>query len=131
MFNCESNNYIKTFLYSSNMGSILIMSEKKNVVFRYNKPENYNLVYVNGVYGGITPKGEIFCNFFYEHGVMPKEQIFEITEDGKMGQEVKGDEEQLIIDRDLKAGLIFKPADAELIAKWILDNVGKLRGVKK
>lgn len=36
-----------------------------NVRFVFRKAADYKLYYSNGAYGGLTPHGDIICNFFF------------------------------------------------------------------
>jgi len=103
---------------------------EKHVKFIYNRPDDYEIVYVNGVYGGLTPRGDISCNFFHEHFSIPREEEFEINKDGKMGKQILKRSDVQPINRDLKVGIVFKVEDAESIANWILDKVKASRGEK-
>jgi hypothetical protein len=105
------------------------LSEKKKIRFIYNKPDDYEILYVNGVFGGVTPRGDINCHFFFEYPLIPKAQEFEI-EEGKLGKELVKATNTSPVNRDLKVGIVFKAEDAESIANWILDKVKLLRGEK-
>ena len=111
-------------------GVAIEMSEKKkHVKFIYNVDENYRTVYVNGVYGGITPRGDIHCSFFIEYNAIPEEEAFEVSE-GKLGKKLDQPKEFTLLNRDLRVGLFLKADDAESIANWLLDKVRILRGEK-
>lgn len=103
------------------------MSEKKKIKFIYNRPDDYKIVYTNGVFGGVTPRGDICCNFFFEHPLIPEAQVYEV-EQGKIGKELIKATNTSVVNRDLKVGVVLKVEDAESIAKWILDRVKLLRG---
>lgn len=103
---------------------------EQTVKFIFNKPEEYKIVYVNGIIGSITPRGDICCHLFQEYPCLPAEQEFKVMADGKLGDRVGGEEEVPILNRDLKVGVIFKVEDAEAIANFILDKVKSLKGEK-
>lgn len=111
-------------------GDIEMPKKKMKIRFLYNKPENYQSVFVNGVYGGITAKDDIDCHFFFEHGTLPIEQAFEVKEDGRLGRNLLKEEEIPSLTRDLKVGIVLKVEDAESIANWLLRKVKQVKGEK-
>ena len=48
--------------------------------FKYVIPENLPDCYINGVFGGVTPRGEIHAHFFSERNPIPKEALVEFEE---------------------------------------------------
>ena len=59
------------------------MAEKPNkVTFRYVCPEDLRDLYVNGLYGGITPRGEIYIHFYSERHPIPKKATHKLSDQG-------------------------------------------------
>jgi len=85
---------------------------------------------VNGVYGGITPRGELICHFFCEYTPPPSEEAFPITENGKLGQKEEHVKSEIEFTRELRVGIVLNPIQAESIANWMLDKVGKAKSSK-
>jgi hypothetical protein len=54
------------------------MPKKVNIIYKF--PKDYNPIYVNGAYGGATPKKEIIINFFLERMPIPKEENIEVND---------------------------------------------------
>jgi len=99
------------------------------VKFLYIKPEKYEPVYVNGLFGGMTPRGELLCNFFYEHHDVPEEEHYDV-EDGKLKtdktiqiQRVKPKPSEVIYRRDLRVALIIPAHQVSNMANWMLDKL--------
>jgi len=94
------------------------------VSFEYDIPEDYQIEFVNGVFGGISPRGDIICHFFLERSEIPKEERFRILEDGKIGEllERKPSDEPKKILRELKIGLVLSPQQAASIAQWLAEK---------
>lgn len=57
---------------------------------------------------------------------MPRVVIHEVSPEGKLGQE-KARETESLITREIQVGVVLSPAQAESIAKWILDKVETLK----
>ncbi|MFA5181087.1 MAG: hypothetical protein WC405_07175 [Syntrophales bacterium] len=61
------------------------MGEKPNkITFKYVYPEDLRDLYVNGLWGGVTPRGELYVHFYSERHPIPKKVTHEITEDGAL-----------------------------------------------
>lgn len=92
------------------------------VKFVYITPDNLERHYINGAYGGLSPRGEIVCDFFFEHKNTPS---FEETVDGGESVTVIPGETptSIEISREIKCSIILSPLQAESIAKWILNWV--------
>ena len=65
-------------------------ADKNSIKYKYIFRDDYNPKYANGAYGGLTPRGEISINFFYERPALPNEQIHSI-ENGQIGQLISND----------------------------------------
>jgi len=110
------------------------MEEKrrpKRAKFRYLKPDGYQILAVNGAYGGMTPRGDLMCHFFYEYAPPPSEELLPITEEGKLGPKEEGVKEEVELVRELRVGIVLNPVQAESIANWILDKVGKAKSSER
>lgn len=102
------------------------MSE--NMRFKYVFPDDYNPVYVNGAYGGISPRGEITMNFYLERSPVPREELRTVNSDGTVGDQVKLNPEDLthIIVRYVSAGVIMSPETARLIYTWLGEHLKRI-----
>jgi hypothetical protein len=96
----------------------------KKVKFVYKKSEGYQIHYVNGAFGGITPRGDVLYHLFFEHRDMPAEEEMTI-EEGELKPQEK-DLADIEIIRDLKVGIIMTPEQAENLANWLLSRVDEI-----
>lgn len=99
-----------------------------SVKFVYQKPDDYEMFYSNGVFGGITPRGDVQFNFFNEHADSPNVEHMKIK-DGMIIPDDKESnvEDELAMTRDLKVGIIMMPNQAESFANWLLDKVNEVK----
>lgn len=114
-------------------------SQTRRINFVFKEPSDYQKHYVNGVYGGVTPRGDIHCHFFFEYPVLPEKQLFAVSPEGELGAllltEIEGGVaidpnvplDEAVLTRDLKVGLIMKPDQAESIATWLLEKARSVR----
>ena len=92
------------------------MAEKnKQIIFKYVHPTDLKDLYVNGLWGGVTPRGEIYAHFYSERHPIPKKAVHEIREDGTFNPsgeiETGGDAVRLIqtsIAMDIKTAIAFR-----------------------
>lgn len=104
------------------MASTEEAEQVKNVKFIYNKSDKFNLYYTNGAIGGLTPQGDIICNFYFEYKEVPKEQDAIVRDDKlEMKEDATSTTEIL---RELEVGVIMTPKQAKNLAEWLN---GKIR----
>lgn len=86
-------------------------------------------IYVHGVYGGMTPHGELIAHFYIEYPPVPSEERVPVK-DGQpdidrsvktYGSEIM--EGEALLYRDIKASLIIPPQAIASIANWMLDKL--------
>lgn len=87
---------------------------------------------LHGVFGGVTPQGEIAASFYSERAAIPKEMdmVIAVSENGMGGVGTEGE-------RRGKTGAIrtvtstyYMTADmAENIGKWLLEKAAERRAV--
>ncbi len=102
----------------------------KEAKVTYTKSPDYKLVYVNGVYGGITGKGELRFDFFQEFHPYPEEEILEITDDGKLGAPEPEDSEQFELIREKQIGIVMSMGFAQSLLQWLKDKVETYEKIK-
>jgi len=109
----------------------------KKARFIYNKPDNYTPVYVSGVYGGLTPRGELLCHFFIEYSDLPAEEAFEVK-NNDLVQESKEithrhdrEENEVVFQRDVRTGLIIPAHHLQSIINWMQDKLDKLKEAQR
>lgn len=97
----------------------------------YHKPEDYKPVFVDGIYGGITPRGELICNFFLEYKDIPVEEGIPLVEGvpqfdkASRVERIKHEPEEIVSMRDIRAALIIPVHQISSIANWMLDQLKK------
>ena len=102
--------------------------QAKKVVFTFQKSEDYRVFPVNGVWGGVTPRGDLKLDFFVESH-LPDSVEHSVTPLG-LGPEVQrkpGDRSTTHLTRDVQLGLLISLEHAESIANFILGKVKEAR----
>ena len=98
----------------------------------YLKTKNYRTYHVDGIYGGLTPAGNIYMELFVQRSVTPKVCVHEITQDGILGKEIldKREGKECII-REIESGLIMNLEVAKILRNWIDDKIDKYEKFKE
>lgn len=91
------------------------------IVFKYRFPDDYNPIYVNGAQGGVNPQGEIVINFYFERIGLPINQTQVLNEDGRLGNVIKNDPEDLNHSyvRYVENGVVMNLQTAKSIHDWL------------
>jgi hypothetical protein len=66
------------------------MADKPSkITFKYVCPENLRDLHINGLFGGVTPRDEIYIHFYSERHPIPKKSTHEIDEHGVLSKEAE------------------------------------------
>lgn len=100
----------------------------ENVTIRFKRDDEYRELPVSGIWGGITPQGDLFAELFTERRDTPDMVEMEIDEHGNANEVRRtGDEEYV---RTVLVGLLMKPTLAYSIGEWLIEKA-KLAGIEK
>jgi hypothetical protein len=111
------------------MGGEQTRKERSKIRFVYHTSEDVRPIYVNGAYGGITPKGELICNFFLERMDVPSEEKMPLVKGmpqlDKIERKFRTEREpdEFVMRRDISAVLIIPIQEVANIANWMLDKL--------
>lgn len=95
----------------------------------HDKREDYDILNVNGAWVGVTPRGDILIQFFYEYTDIPDSVTIQISKQGV--KEIGRDPTPPVTVRDFKIGVTLNAAQAEGIAKNILTRVQNVKDMRK
>ena len=108
------------------------MSEERQIKFKYGFPENYNPIYCNGAFGGISTHGEIVANFFLERMPIPNSMTNLVNPDGSLGGVVSVDPDTLdeTVIRHVSTGIVLNEESAKAIHAWLGNQIQELENRK-
>lgn len=92
--------------------------EPRIVKFNYITTNNYRNYVVEGVFGGLTPKGKIYAEFFAEKSQIPRNVKHEINKNGTLGQEIDRQVDEGIV-RQIECGIIMDIDMAVAFRTWL------------
>lgn len=109
----------------------------QKIKYKYIFSKDYNPIYINGAYGGITPKSEIVANFYLERFGIPFSQTYMVDEKGTLGRhpiETNPDDLAKSLVRFVQSGIVLNYEDAITIHRWLgekIEELGKSRKLQK
>ncbi len=99
------------------------------VRFEYLKSPDFRVIHADGVYGGLTPHGQLFISFFSERYPIPTATVFQLEPGGNLGPEVRTEREgRKGIIREIEAGVMVDVETARVIVDWLQ---GKIQEAEK
>ena len=102
--------------------------ENRHIKFRYIFPKDYNPVYCNGAYGGISTRGEIVANFFLERMPIPYSITTPVNEDGTLSGVASTEPEDMneTVIRYISTGIVLTENNAKSIYEWLGNHIQEL-----
>ena len=94
----------------------------KLIEFDYIKSTSFRVVYADGVWGGLTPRGLIAMSFFSERHPIPKKLVHEITDEGTLGKESSRESRAGII-REVDVEVLMDLAMAKSFRSWLDEKI--------
>lgn len=102
------------------------MDKPQKIKFRFEKDDDYRIIPVNGVWGGTTPRGDIFVELFHESLPLPKEVTHAMSPDGRLGQEIERKPADPV-HRTVFVGMALTAEHAESIGIWLQQKALQVR----
>ena len=100
----------------------------RRIAFDYIKSQIFRVVRADGAIGGITPSGHIHFALYSERQAIPRREVYEVSEGGKLGNRIDAETvSRNSIVRELECDVICNVDTAERIGKWLLNHVKTIR----
>ncbi len=90
----------------------------KTVDVHYIKTLNYRSYHADGIFGGLTPSGKVYMEFFIQRLPTPQVIEYNVTPDRTIGDEVKRTGKKGFI-REIEAGLVMDISVAKILKNWL------------
>ena len=107
------------------------MADKPNkITFKYVCPEDLRDLHVNGLFGGVTPRDEIYIHFYSERHPIPKKATHTLDEEGvpskEAEMEVGGDVVRLV-----QASITLDISTAIAMRDWLNEKINFISASKE
>lgn len=100
------------------------------ITFKYVYPEDLRDLYINGLYGGVTPRGEIYIHFYSERHPIPKKATHNLDEQGvpskEADMEIGGDVVRLV-----QASIALDISTAIAMRDWLNERINYINASQK
>lgn len=94
----------------------------KDIQIHYIKTSSYRTYHVDGAYGGLTPNGNIYCEFFVERNVTPQSITYGIDKTGRLGKLKKKTGKKGLV-REIECGISISIRTAFALKNWLEDKI--------
>ncbi|MBF0510556.1 MAG: hypothetical protein HQK57_16755, partial [Deltaproteobacteria bacterium] len=95
------------------------------IKFDYIKGSYYRVVHVDGVMGGVTPRGDmIHLALWNERWPIPQQMAYRLEQDGQLGPELTDERiSRDAIVREVELGMLMSVGTAKLIRDWLDEQI--------
>lgn len=101
------------------------------VKFDFIKSSLFRVVHADGIFGGMTPKGDIFMSFFSERFPIPTSVVHELKPSGELGPEVRSEREgRKGLLREVEVGVYCDLEVAKAVHKWLAEKIADAEKVR-
>ena len=94
----------------------------KEILIHYIKTSSYRTYHVDGAYGGLTPQGGIYCEFYVERNVTPKTISYGVDNKGRLGVPKKTTGKEGFV-REIECGIALDVKTARALRNWLDDRL--------
>src|SRR5450759_3086051 len=96
--------------------------EIKQITFKYVLPEDLRDLYVNGLYGGVTPRNELYVHFYSERHAIPKKTTHEIDTNDTLGAELATEKGGDVV-RLVQTSIMMDVGTAIVFRNWLNEKI--------
>ena len=101
---------------------------KPSLEFHFLKTQSYRTYHVDGAFGGVTPRGGLYVEFYIERLATPKLIVQELNSDGTLGEMVSSDGKKGII-REIECGIALDLGGAKALNEWLSNKITELESL--
>ena len=99
------------------------MEEKPTkITFKYVYPEDLRDLYINGIFGGATPRKEIYAHLYSERHPIPKTVVHSVEQNGMLGPEEKTEKGGDIV-RFVQTSIVMDLNTAIAFRDWLSQRI--------
>jgi len=105
------------------------ISEVREINFDYIKSNQFRVIHVDGVHGGVSPKGLIQMAFFSERAPIPKRETYSLQQ-GKLGTRINIEAREAFI-REVEVETLIDLQIAKVIVRWLGEKIAQAEKLVK
>ena len=96
------------------------------IEIEYQYDPDYRVVAANGIFGGVTPKGELRMDFFVEYNAVPGPGEIAYKAEGDKWAETTIPQSPKLV-RRIQVGVLVSPHHIDSFAKWFRDKAQTIK----
>jgi hypothetical protein len=100
------------------------------IQFHYVKASQFRVVHVDGIVGGLTPRGLLHMAPYSERPAIPQVVVHEIGPDGRLGHPPVQQMGRSGVVRELEVDLMIDLKTMEAIHEWLGDRLAEAKKLK-
>jgi hypothetical protein len=81
----------------------------------------YRVVGCNGIFGGLTPRGDLKLDFFEEYQAIPDRMTNKVTPEGVIGEEIERVPPMHTV-RMMRVSILMPPSQIPAMIEWLQDK---------
>ena len=94
------------------------------ISFDYIKSSHFRVIRADGAIGSVTPNGHIHFALYSERPAIPRQMVYELDADGKLGKELP---DQTVsrsdVVREMEVDVFLTVETAESVRQWLEDTI--------
>jgi hypothetical protein len=99
--------------------------------FDFIKSPSFHVVHADGIFGGLTPRGNLFLSFYSERFPIPTTTVHELKPSGELGDEIRSEREgRKGIVREVEVGVECDLEVAKAFLEWLKQKIEEAEKVK-
>ena len=102
--------------------------EEQKIDIVFESAPDYKIVSANGIWGGLTPKGDLKVDFFVESQAFPPPgtHTYHTTAEGRAQERSETEKARQVV-RRIQVGVIISPHHVESFAKWFAEKAQQIK----
>lgn len=97
-------------------------TEQPSVQFHMIKSNHFRVIHGDGVWGGVTPQGNISVGIFSERGTIPQVVEYKVDPSGGLGEEADRQTKGGYV-REIEVEIVMNRATTISVIKWLKDRI--------
>lgn len=99
----------------------------KEITLNYIKTPSYRTYHVDGTFGSLTPRGNLYCEFYIDRNVTPQTAVHELSKNGILSGTPKKTTGKKGFVREIECGIIMNMETAYNLKIWLDDKIKTYR----
>lgn len=103
----------------------MVKKVANELTIHYVKTPAYRSYHVDGIFGGLTPRGKIYCELFIDRNPTPKTAVHTLSKEGYLSGTPKETTGLDGVVREVECGMIFDIETATTFKNWLDDKINQ------